>query len=247
MAREAAPGGLVAIHQPNLFPRLSTLAKLFAADCWIVLDDVQFARRDFQHRARLGSMSGPDRRQWLSIPTHLPHGRSTLIKDAVVADQDLARRRLTHMLAQYYAKSPDWPRFRGGLDAVLHGFETARMADLAEESTKLLLRLLGWRGRILRSSCLAVRSERSERLADLSAATGARGYLCGTGGMRYLVTAPFEAHGVNVVPFVTSNTGVWRDAREMSSLRPLMAAGIAAVADAVRTVAAGHQQTMGSA
>ncbi|MEU6878475.1 WbqC family protein [Streptomyces sp. NPDC046712] len=66
-AGEAASGGLVAIHQPNLFPRLSTLAKIFAADCWIVLDDVQFARRDFQHRARLGSMSNPARHQWLSM------------------------------------------------------------------------------------------------------------------------------------------------------------------------------------
>ncbi|MEV8399494.1 WbqC family protein [Streptomyces niveus] len=39
------------MHQPNLFPRLSMLAKLYAADCWIVLDDVQFTRRDYQHRA----------------------------------------------------------------------------------------------------------------------------------------------------------------------------------------------------
>ncbi|MGW7024804.1 WbqC family protein [Streptomyces decoyicus] len=46
------PGGLCAIHQPNLFPRLSMLAKLFAADCWIVLDDVRFTRRDYQHRTR---------------------------------------------------------------------------------------------------------------------------------------------------------------------------------------------------
>ncbi|MCX5265887.1 WbqC family protein [Streptomyces sp. NBC_00199] len=46
-----APGRLCAIHQPNPFPRLSTLAKLYAADRWIVLDDVQFARRDYQHRA----------------------------------------------------------------------------------------------------------------------------------------------------------------------------------------------------
>ena len=90
-AREAALGGLVAIHQPNLFPRLSTLAKLFAADCWIVLDDVQFARRDFQHRARLAAMSGSAQRQWLSLPTHLPHGRSTLIRDAVLADHERSR------------------------------------------------------------------------------------------------------------------------------------------------------------
>ena len=47
-------GPLCAIHQPNLFPRPSTLAKLFAADIWIALDDVQFVRRDYQHRVRLG-------------------------------------------------------------------------------------------------------------------------------------------------------------------------------------------------
>jgi WbqC-like protein family len=38
-------GLLCAIHQPNFLPRLSTLAKLYAADIWIILDDVQFTRR----------------------------------------------------------------------------------------------------------------------------------------------------------------------------------------------------------
>jgi hypothetical protein len=56
-----------------LFPRLSTLAKLFAADYWIVLDDVQFTRRDYQHRARLADLNDPGQRRWLSISTHLPH------------------------------------------------------------------------------------------------------------------------------------------------------------------------------
>jgi hypothetical protein len=35
-------GMLCAIHQPNFLPRLSTLATLYAADIWIILDDVQF-------------------------------------------------------------------------------------------------------------------------------------------------------------------------------------------------------------
>ncbi|WP_326704603.1 hypothetical protein [Streptomyces cyaneofuscatus] len=39
---------MCAIHQLNPFPRLTTLAKLFAADYWIVLDDVQFTRSDYQ-------------------------------------------------------------------------------------------------------------------------------------------------------------------------------------------------------
>lgn len=80
------PGGLCAVHQPNFLPRLTTPAKLFAADCWIVLDDVQFARRDYQHRARLADLDDPARQRWLTIPTHLPQGRPTLIRDAAIVE-----------------------------------------------------------------------------------------------------------------------------------------------------------------
>lgn len=46
-------GLLCAIHQPNFFLRLSTLAKVYTADIWIILDNVQFTRRDYQHRCYL--------------------------------------------------------------------------------------------------------------------------------------------------------------------------------------------------
>lgn len=50
-----------AIHQPNFFPRLSALAKLAAADVWVVLHDVQFDRRDYQHPTRLAALTAPMR------------------------------------------------------------------------------------------------------------------------------------------------------------------------------------------
>ncbi|MEN3585314.1 WbqC family protein [Streptomyces sp. ZYX-F-203] len=49
-----------------MFPRLTTLAKLFAADTWIALDDVQFTRRDYQHRSRLAALEAPEKTRWLS-------------------------------------------------------------------------------------------------------------------------------------------------------------------------------------
>lgn len=113
------PGGRCAIHQPNFFPRLTTLAKLFAADYWIVLDDVQFARRDYQHRARLAALDDPARRQWLTLPTHLPNGRSTAIRDAEIADPARAGRRIRHTLQHHYGASPHWPVLRAALDPVL--------------------------------------------------------------------------------------------------------------------------------
>ncbi|MHB6911380.1 WbqC family protein [Streptomyces sp. DB-54] len=228
-------GRLCAIHQPNLFPRLSTLAKLFAADYWIVLDDVQFARRDYQHRARLAALGISHQRQWLTLPTHLPDGRSTLIKEAQLADPDRSRRRIAHMLSQNYGRSRYWPVLRSKLGAVTGKFAaTDKTAVVAEASTRLLLELLGWKGQILRSSEFNVRADRSLRLADLALATNASGYLCGTGGMKYLRTEPFNTRRVAVIAFHTPVDGFWQGAREISALRSLMVHGPDAVAAEMR-------------
>jgi hypothetical protein len=221
------PGGLCAIHQPNLFPRLSTLAKLFAADYWISLDDVQFTRRDYQHRARLAALEAPQRQQWLSIPTHLPHGRSTIISEARIVDPAKSQRKLAHLLQQYYGASSHWADFQGVLKPVLDDFDvTDSTAEIAEASTRLLLDLLGWDGQILHSSTLPSRSGRTQRLADLAGTTGASAYLCGTGGMRYLEPDLFQARGIGVTPFRTPTAdGAWSGAREISSLWALMSFG----------------------
>ncbi|MEV7915421.1 WbqC family protein [Streptomyces griseus] len=220
-------GTLCAIHQPNLFPRLATLAKLYAADCWVVLNDVQFARRDYQQRSRLGSLPDPQHRQWLTLPTHLPRGRPTLISEARVVDPARSRRKLLLSLQQHYGTSPHWARLREALQPLLDLMEgTDSTAEIAEASTRLLLDLLGWRGRIVRSDTLPARTGRSERLADLATAVNADAYLCGTGGIRYLRPAPFAAHGINVIPFRTQATGgAWSGAREISALWALMSCG----------------------
>ncbi|MEU7224393.1 WbqC family protein [Streptomyces chrestomyceticus] len=220
------PGGRCAIHQPNFFPRLTTLAKLFAADYWIVLDDVQFARRDYQHRARLAALNDPARRQWLTVPTHLPNGRSTAIRDAEIVDPVRARRRIRRTLQHCYGASPHWPTLKPALDPALDLIATGgRTAPVAEASTRTLLEFLGWSGRILHSSSLPSRPGRTERLADLAVATGATTYLCGTGGMKYLKTGLFDACGITAIPFRYPRTGVWVAGHEVSALTPLLHLG----------------------
>ena len=233
-----APGGVCAIHQPNLFPRLSTLAKLFAADYWIVLDDVQFTRRDYQHRTRLAALDDPARQQWLSLSTHLPDGRATLIHQARITEPERCARRTTQLLAQHYGASPHWPDLHTRLGLVADLFTTTdRTAQIAEASTCLLLRLLGWTGTVLHSSHLDARPGRSLRLADLATTTQAGTYLCGTGGMKYLDLDLFHQRGIPVTAFRTPDTGIWTHARKISTLWALMKHGASDLATALRACA----------
>ncbi|MFI5534135.1 WbqC family protein [Kitasatospora sp. NPDC051853] len=228
---DTAPGGLVcAIHQPNLLPRLSTLAKLFAADVWVVLDDVQFARRDYQHRARLGSLSAGGSPRWLTLPTHLPQGRATLIRNARVVDGPIARRRIEGILREEYRSSTGWPVLAKLLQPVLDLVErTDRTAEVTEASTLVLLDLMGWPGRVVRSSDLAAGPGRTRRLVDLCRAVGATSYLCGTGGARYVEPELFGRAGIELRQFSVPTTGVWAGGRTFSTVNSLLVHGSAEV------------------
>ncbi len=218
------PGLACAIHQPNFFPRLSTLAKLYAADVWVILDDVQFSQRDYQHRCYLPAAGAALPARWLTVPVHLPAGRATLIKDARIADPALAARHMQGLLGQYFRTSPHraaiWGLLAEADDAVA---SSARVAESSERTTTALLEAVGWRGRICRSSGIAARTGRSERLADLTTAVSATAYLCGTGGSRYLDPAPFTAQGLAVQFFTPPSP--------LASLPPDACHGATALAD----------------
>ncbi|WOX10247.1 WbqC family protein [Streptomyces sp. N50] len=235
------PVGSCAIHQPNFLPRLSTLAKLYTADVWVVLDDVQFVRRDYQHRARLAALDDPQREQWLSVETHLPYGRATLIRDARLADPRRSARRLGQLPTQHYRASPYWQLLHASLEPVVRSLaESVGTAAVAEATTRALLNLLGWRGTIVRSSDLAASSDRSARLADLTTAVGADTYLCGTGGLRYLDHRPFAERQLNVHAFrpPTAAEDLWTGAARITALWALAAYGpsrVRAAFDGLRT------------
>ncbi|MGI5293037.1 WbqC family protein [Nonomuraea polychroma] len=164
--------------------------------------------------------------QWLSISTHLPHGRPTSIRGARLADPARCQRRVAQLLADHYRHSAYWLLFKRRLEPVLAAFEsTDRLADVTELSTRLLLEEVGWPGRILHSSDLLARGERSQRLADLAWLTGATTYLCGTGGMRYLDPAAFRVHLIEILPFHAPALGMWASAWEVSAVHALMLVG----------------------
>lgn len=216
---------LVAIHQPNLFPRLSTLAKLWAADVWVVLDDVQFARRDYQHRARLGPLGDDAAQRWMSLSVNLPEGRSTQIRAARVVDRETCRRRVQRLTRQIHGDGPHWAPLGVAIEGVVELMdETDRLAEIGTASTTRLLELTGWAGEIVRSSQLPSRAERSHRLADLTVAVGGTDYLCGTGGAAYLDTAAFRDLRLGLRYFDMArvpDSGMWRGARRVSSVAAL--------------------------
>lgn len=227
-----------AIHQPNLFPRMGTLAKLYASDIWIVLDDVQFARRDYQHRFRIAQLDDPRQWQWLSLSTHRPLGRETPIADVRLVNPRAEAKRLYRLARQYYRRSQFWSDVAETVDATVATLdETDRLVDVAEASTRALLDLLHWSGTIVRANEFIARSGRSQRLADLSTAVGATTYLCGRGGARYLDPEPFAGIAIKYIGLAKNPEIIWVGAAQISALRAFANVGAIDIAGELRRFA----------
>jgi len=56
---------ILAAHQPQFMPWLGYLDKMRHCDVFVILDDVQFKKNEWQNRNRIWSKTGP---QWLTVP-----------------------------------------------------------------------------------------------------------------------------------------------------------------------------------
>jgi hypothetical protein len=199
----------IAIHQPNLFPRLRTLAKILRADRLVLLDNVQYCDREWQNRARLMNVRAQNRVPfWLTVPVIRPHGLNTRISDCRVFDPErsipLARRTVQHT----FGRSRWWPDLEPFVVPPLTDGLGDDFAALISTTMLASLGALGWRGDVYTASSFDSSSDRIGRLVDLCSNLGATEYLIGRGAKSYLDDRPFKDAGIDVTMVTVDDADV---------------------------------------
>lgn len=182
----------VAIHQPNLFPRLKVLQKLSSADIWVVLDDVQYVKRDWQNRAKILPINKKNEEFWLSLCINKVNGRSTLIKDAIVLRLDQTILKIEESIRHSYNSSSHWDYINNYWNSVKEKINSEQLLDIALHSTIVALKQFGKLPQIIFSSDLNIDYKRSAKIVGISKALNANIYLSDSGALRYLDTSLFE-------------------------------------------------------
>ena len=102
---------LIAIHQSHYLPWLGYIDKIDRADRFVVLDDVQFEKNDWQNRNRILSPQGW---QWLTVP--IIHKFGQRINDVKICSHSNWQKKHLHALSTNYSKADYfkkyWPIFK---------------------------------------------------------------------------------------------------------------------------------------
>lgn len=190
---------LVAIHQPNYLPWLGYLSRMACADLFVLLDHVQFERRNYQSRTRMRIDGEP---RWLSVPVEQRSREESIAEKRI--DNRLAAPRhwsRSHFLTLRHAYR-DAPHLRTYLPALeaLYASRFEKLVDLNVALLELLRDAFHIRTPLVRSSTLGAQGAKSELVLDICQRVGARALLVGLGGSRaYLDREAFARAGIGLV------------------------------------------------
>lgn len=178
---------IVAIHQPHYLPWLGYLDKLDKADAFVILDTVQFVRREFQNRNRIRTADGS---MWLTVPVKGDY-KAPVCDIAVDNEADWGRKHLQALTLNYSRA----PHFKEHLPFFTDTYAKRwdKLVPLCLHVLSYLKEAFGISTPVHLASEYKASGEPTARLIDLCQALGADTYLSGMGGRNYMDMSKFEA------------------------------------------------------
>jgi hypothetical protein len=185
----------VAIIQSSYIPWKGYFDVIGLADEFILLDDVQYTRRDWRNRNRIKTAGGS---RWLTIPVahEGPRARQR-IADTRVSDSRWATRHWS-ALTHWYASAPHFRDYRDRFEALYLSSDETRLSEINRGFILAICDVLGIDTPIRRSTDYEAPGSRSERLVNLCRAAGATRYLSGPAARAYLDESLFAEAGIEL-------------------------------------------------
>jgi hypothetical protein len=184
----------VAIVQSSYIPWKGYFDLIRAVDEFILLDDVQFTKRDWRSRNRIKTKDGLC---WLSVPVQSSGRRLQTIAETRTVDQGWSRRHWM-TIRSAYARAPFFDAYAGPFEALYADPGSERLSDINHAFMAAACRALQISTPITWSTEYDVSSGRNERLIDLCVKSGATEYLSGPSARGYIDEDAFRAAGVTV-------------------------------------------------
>ena len=188
------PAKRVAVVQSSYIPWKGYFDLIRAADHFVLLDEVQFTKRDWRSRNRIKTKDGS---AWLSIPVHTKGRYLQQIDETVIADPGWGRRHWD-TIRRSYSQTPYFDHYAPILEPLFVTPVSDRLSDVNHAFIAVICSALEIATPITWSSAYPARPGRNERLIDICLACGATEYLSGPRAVTYLDRAAFHAAGLTI-------------------------------------------------
>jgi len=189
---------IVGIHQPNYLPYLGFFDKMAKSDIFVIYDDAQFNKSDFQHRNRIRIYHGW---KWLTVPVEK---KRIPINEVKIRNEVKTWKGVKWSDAHFrdiHDNYKDAPYYSVYADELIRIYKRTyeKLVDLNMELIRFLMKAFDIDVEIVFSSDLGFTSKSTQKLVEIVEALGGDVYLSGPKGKDYLDVSLFKRKGIKVV------------------------------------------------
>lgn len=186
---------IVSVHQPHYLPWLGYLDKIDQSDVFVILDNVQFKKREFQNRNRIKTPGGD---LWLTVPVVTRGKYEQKTSEVEIDNTTTWREKHLKSLNMNYGKAPYYKEVMSKIEKFYVDTPYDKLMDLSADMLKLFMELMGISTPIKYESEFNIPGVRSERIVNICKALGADVYLSGSGAKAYLDEELFEKESLGL-------------------------------------------------
>ena len=187
----------VGVVQSNYIPWKGYFDMIAAVDEFILLDDVQYTRRDWRNRNQIKTPSGL---QWLTVPVEVKGKYSQKIRDTEIHGTEWAASHWKS-LWQNYRRAECFAEVAAWVEPLYLGETYSHLSQLNRKFIEAICRYLEIQTRITDSCDYRLPEGKTERLASLCAQAGGDEYISGPRAKDYVDEGVFEAMGIKLTWF----------------------------------------------
>ncbi len=187
-------GKRVAIVQSNYIPWKGYFDLIRLCDEFILMDEVQFTRRDWRNRNRIKSAGGTI---WLTIPVVVKGKYHQRISETLISEMSWSTRHWK-TIEHCYRHAANFPDLRDPIEELYRRATETHLSQVNFRFLKGICALLGIHTRLSWSTDYAHGAGKTERLVQLCRAAGATEYLSGPSARAYIDPTLFEDAGIEL-------------------------------------------------
>ncbi|WP_321430936.1 WbqC family protein [uncultured Methanolobus sp.] len=186
----------VAIHQPNYLPYLGFFDKMNKSDIFVIYDDAQFNKGDFQHRNRIRIFNGW---KWLTVPVEkkmIPINEIKIRNDLLTKGNKWNDAHLS-LIEENYSAAPEFINYGTAIKKIFSS-DFEYLFDLNISFIEFLIESFHINTKIVFSSELGFKTRSTEKLVDIVDCLNGDIYISGPSGKNYLDESLFNAKSISV-------------------------------------------------
>ena len=160
---------IVTGHQPEFIPYLGFFSKISKADIFVIVDNIQFKKKNFQNRNKIKTREGW---MWLTVPVITKGRFEQKICEVEINNSLNWQRKHWASITLNYQKAPFFKEHSGFFEEV-YSKEWRLLSEFNEAFIRYIMGQLELDVDVLKSSELGVTGQKTDLLIDICKKTGA--------------------------------------------------------------------------